>query len=246
MLTGTPATERSHMNSLSQRNRTLGELLTELKSRLGFVAQGPASKNNNAVLTSFLQEAHDIMYAQLRPVMMRKKTVITLERGSYLYDWHNDIEDEDIDPRLVQSVWLINGQERFPLVPGISEVQRGDESRGQPARYETLDGQIELWPIPDRSYGLLVEYIDSRPRFTQPSDRTGISDRLVFLYALSLAKSHYRHPDAQVAVSACTNLLRLEKIRQHQNRRYFINGRHQPGEGHVRGSGGNYRYVPGD
>ena len=234
------------MNGLSQRNRTLGELLTELKSRMGFVAQGPASNNNNAVLTSFLQEAHDIMYAQLNPVMMRKKTVITLEPGSYLYDWHNDIEDEDIDPLLVQSVWLVNGSERYPLMQGISEAQRGDTSRSRPVRYETLDGQIELWPIPDRAYGLMVEYIASRPRFAQPSDRPGVSDRLIFLYALSLAKSHYRHPDAQVAVSACTNLLRLEKIRQHQNRRYFINSRYQPDEHQVSGANGNWQYTPGD
>ncbi|WP_269315479.1 hypothetical protein [Oxalobacter aliiformigenes] len=33
---------------------------------------------------------------------MRKKTVITLEKGSYLYDWHNDIEDENIDPGLAK------------------------------------------------------------------------------------------------------------------------------------------------
>ncbi len=233
------------MNGLSQRNRTLGELLTELKSRMGFVAQGPASNNNNAVLTSFLQEAHDIMYAQLNPVMMRKKTVITLEQGSYLYDWHNDIEDEDIDPQLVQSVWLINGRKRQQLIQGISEGQRAEGSRSQPQRYETLDGQIELWPMPDRPYGLLVEYIASRPRFTQPADRPGVSDRLVFLYALSLAKSHYRHPDAQVAVSACSNLLRLEKIRQHQNRRYFINRRYQHDERQVRQSDGRYHYTPG-
>lgn len=234
------------MNGLSQRNRTLGELVTELKSRLGFVSQGPASNNNNPILISFLQEAHEVMYNQLNPVMMRKKTVITLERGSYLYDWHNDIEDEDIDPKLVQSLWIVNGQERYPLVQGISEIQRGDMNRSQPTRYETLDGQIELWPIPEKSYGLLVEYVTSQPRFSQPSDRPGISDRLVFLYALSLAKSHYRHPDSQVAVSACTNLLRLEKIRQHQNRRYFINRRHHPDQRHVSGADGIYHTAQGD
>lgn len=78
------------MNGLIQRYRTLGELLAELKARLGFVAQGPASNNNNPVMISFLQEAHDYVYDQLNPIPMRKKTVITLEQGSFLYDWHND------------------------------------------------------------------------------------------------------------------------------------------------------------
>lgn len=55
------------MNGLIQRHRTLGELLAELKARLGFVAQGPASNNNNPVMISFLQEAHDYVYDQLNP-----------------------------------------------------------------------------------------------------------------------------------------------------------------------------------
>lgn len=43
---------------------------------------------------------------------------------------------------------------------------------GQPVRYDTLNGQIELWPVPDRAgYGLLVEYIAGKPRFSQDTDR---------------------------------------------------------------------------
>ncbi len=38
------------MNGLAERNKTLGELLTELRVRLGFVAQGSASKNNEATV----------------------------------------------------------------------------------------------------------------------------------------------------------------------------------------------------
>lgn len=136
-------------NSLIQRYKTYGELQAELKARLGFVAQGPSSNNNKAQMDSFLQEAHDYVYAQLEPIPMRKKTVISLEQGSYLYDWHNDIEDEDIDPGLVRSVWLVDGENRYRLVQGITERHREDTSRGQPVRYDTLNGQIELWPMPD-------------------------------------------------------------------------------------------------
>ena len=147
------------MNGLIQRHRTLGELLAELKARLGFVAQGPASNNNNPLMISFLQEAHEYVYDQLNPTPMRKKTVISLEQGSYLYDWHNDTEDENIDPGLVRSVWLIDGKMRIPLSQGISEKDREDEGRAMPEKYDTLNGQIELWPVPDKSgYGLLVEY----------------------------------------------------------------------------------------
>lgn len=230
------------MNGLTQRHRTLGELLAELKARMGFVAQGPASNNNNPIMTSFLQEAHDYVYDQLNPTPMRKKTVIMMEPGSYLYDWHNDSEDEDIDPGRVMSVWIVDGATRTQLTQGISERDREDGNRTVPVRYETLNGQIEVWPVPDRSYGLLVEYIASRPRFSQSADRPGVADRLVLLYAIANAKAHFRHPDSQSVAVLFNTKLRLEKIKQHENRRFFLNG-HYNKERTVTGSNGHYRFV---
>ena len=233
------------MNGLIQRHRTLGELLAELKARLGFVAQGPASNNNNPLMISFLKEAHEYVYDQLNPTPMRKKTVISLEQGSYLYDWHNDTEDENIDPGLVRSVWLIDGKMRIPLSQGISEKDREDEGRAMPEKYDTLNGQIELWPVPDKSgYGLLVEYIACRPRFARSSDRPGVSDRLVLLYALVSAKAHFRHPDSQSVAALFNAQMRRERVRQHENRRYFINGGYRS-ERTVTGEGGDYRFMAG-
>ena len=231
-------------NSLIQRYRTRGELLAELKARLGFVAHGPASNNNNPVMISFLQEAHDFIYSTLEPAPMRKKTVITLEQGSFLYDWHNDAEDEDIDPGLVMSVWIVDGDSRTQLVQGISEADREDNSRSVPVKYETLNGQIELWPVPDRAYGLMVEYIASKPRFAQSADRPGVSDRLILLYAIANAKAHFRHPDSQSVAVLFNTKLRLEKIKQHENRRFFLNGHYQKSRT-VTGSDGDYRLSAG-
>ncbi len=231
------------MNSLIQRYRTYGELMTELKARLGFVAQGPSSNNNRAVMDSFLREAHEYVYAQMEPEPMRKKTVIALEKGSYVYDWHNDDEDEDIDPGLVRSVWLIDGENRYRLVQGITERHREDTSRGQPVRYDTLNGQIELWPVPDRAgYGLLVEYIAGRPRFSQDTDRPGVPDRLVLLYAIYMAQVHYRHPSYQATSASFNALLAKEKAKQHEGRRYVV--RPSLGSlGEVIGEDGDYRFV---
>ncbi len=231
------------MNSLIQRYRTFGELLTKLKARLGFVAQGPSSNNNKPVLASFLEEAHEFVYNQLEPTAMRKKTVISLEPGSFLYDFHNDLEDENIEPGLVRSVWIVEGKNRYPLIQGISEALREDDSRSRPVRYDTLDGQIELWPVPDTSaYGLLIEYTAGRPRFTNPSDRPGVPDQLVFLYALAAAKSHYRHPDAQFAMTTFNAEMRKAKVKLIENKRFFVNGRRNL-EGEVVGSDGDYHYV---
>lgn len=229
-------------NGLQQRYRTLGELLTDLKARLSFVAQGPASNNNNPVLTSFLQEGHDYLYKKLKPSPTRKKTTITLEPGSFLYDWHNDLEDEDIYPGDVKSVWIkLSDNERVPMVQGISESHRADDIRTYPAKYDTLNGQCEVWPIPDRAYPMIVEYMAPKPRFAQPADRPGVNDRLILLYAIANAKAHYRHPDATAAGTTFTNMLAMELGEQHENRRYIVN-EHSAAEETVFSSNDGYKF----
>lgn len=231
-------------DGLTQRYRTFGECLTELKARLGFVAQGPSSNNNNPVLTSFLQEGHDLLYAELKPTPARKKTAITLEAGSYLYDWHNDAEDEDIDPRGVKAIWVIvSGDMRVQLAQGITEYDRSLTSRSHPTHYDTLNGQIELWPVPDQPYQMIVEYTAPKPRFAAAADRPGVPDRLILLYAIAQGKAHYRHPDAQVAGTTFERMLRQEKADQHENRRYVVGGVNgSPDTVHV-GADGTHRFV---
>jgi hypothetical protein len=231
------------MNGLSERYRTLGELMTELRARLGFATQGSASKNNDMVIKSFLQEAHDYVFGELEPPAMRKKTVINLVAGSYLYDWHNDQEDEDIDPGRVISVWLKETESiRSPLRQGITENDRSlDDIRQQPEKYDHLNGQIELWPIPDQPYELVIEYTADKPRFDRINDRPGVPDRLVFLFALANAKAHYRHPDAQAAASSFQTMLGKEKFRQKENKRFFMQGETTRGEQQVaRTASGGY------
>ncbi len=214
------------MNGLESRNRTLGELMTELRSRLGFMVQGVAAKNNDGVIKSFLQEAHEYVFGELEPPDMRKKTTITLRPGSMLYDWHNDKEDEIIDPTRVLSVWIVTSDTlREQLRQGITEQDRSFASlRECPQKYDNLDGQMEVWPIPEREYPLVIEYTAERNRFDRSSDRCSVPDRLVFLYALATAKAHYRHPDAQASATTFTNMLNKVKNRQKENRRYFFKG----------------------
>ncbi len=217
-----------YRNPLPHRYRTYGELITELRERTGYVAQGPTANNNKSILDSFLQEAHEVVYEQLEPTPMRKKTAIVLEHGSYLYDWHNDEDDEDIDPGKVLSVWLLDGDgNRFRLHQGIPEHWREDTEsgvRGQPTHYDNLDGQIELYPIPDADpYRLLIEYVQERPRFVRDADRPGVPDRLVFLYALYMMQGFLRDPAAQQTLQSFQAMMAKVKAKQHENRRYVIN-----------------------
>lgn len=231
------------MNGLTERNRTLGELMTELRARLGFMTQGSAASGNEATIKSFLQEAHDYVYDELEPPVLRKKATIALTAGSYLYDWHNDAEAEDIDPGNVMSVWVkVSDTIREPLRQGIDEHDRSfDTLREQPQKYDTLNGQIEVWPVPERDYDLIVEYIAGKGRFEQASDRPSVPDRLVFLYALANAKAHYRHPDAQASATSFQNMLGKAKMKQRENRRYFAKGEVERGESQVvRTANGGY------
>lgn len=234
------------MNGLTERYRTMGELMTELRARLGFVTQGSASKNNDIVIKSFLQEAHDYVFGELEPPAMRKKTTIKLLAGSYLYDWHNDEEDEDIDPGRVLSMWVkVGDQIREPLEQGITEFDRSFSTlTGQPTKYDHLNGQIELYPIPDAAYDMIVEYTADKPRFDRASDRPGVPDRLVFLYALANAKAHYRHPDAQAAATSFQNMMNKEKFRQKENKRFFHKSVRPGNNPPAGGKGSTFVYVP--
>jgi len=210
------------MSGLQSRYKTLADLRSELRVRLGFIAQGPAAANNTPVLDSFLQEAHEYVYAKLRPSPVRKKAIIKLLPGEILYDYHNDDEDEDIDPGLVKSVWVkISDTIREPMSQGINERDRALATfRAWPEKYDTLNGQMEIFPIPAREYDMVVEYLAPAGRFEQDQDRTSVPHRLVFLYALANAKAHYRHPDAQGAATTFTNMLDIEMGKQHENKRY--------------------------
>lgn len=230
------------MNGLTERNKTLGQLRRDLRARLGFAVQGPAAENNRDVLNNILQEAHEYIAEEVDAAVMRKKCTIRMQAGSYLYDWHNDAEDENIDPSRVLSVWVVVGETcRDPMSQGISERQREQSDlRDYPTRYDTLNGQMEVWPIPGGPYDVIIEYTAPLPRFEQDQDRPGVPSRLLFQYALSVAKAHYRHPDAQVAGQTFNRMLARYKSGQHENRRYVVGSEADSSPHVVRTADGNY------
>jgi hypothetical protein len=207
------------MSGLSERYKTLGQLRAQLQMRLGFVAVGPGSLNNRDTMNSILQEGHELVCTEVDVKTFRRRTVIKLVKDSSRYDWHNDVLDEDIDPTRIISIWVnIADRTRIPLCQGITESDRAFEDyQTYPTRWDDMDGQMELWPVPDQTYDLIVEYTAPQSRFERDSDRPSVPDRLVFMYALSMGKAHYRHPDASY------------KAAQHENQRYFLGGNQDGG-----------------
>lgn len=211
---------------METRYKTLGELRADLQRRLGFIATGPGSMNNRHLMDSFLQEAHSFICSEVEVKNLNRRGLINLSAGSRFYDWHNDADDEDIDPGRVSSIWVqISDLNPVQLVQGISEYQRSyTDLRSYPERWENVGGQIEVWPTPDQAYSMIVWYTAPRARFERDSDRPSVPDELLFMYALSMAKAHYRHSDAQVYGTMFERRLRTFKAEQHENKRYFIQG----------------------
>lgn len=214
------------MNGLDERYSTLGELRARLQLRLGFISTGPGSLNNRGLLNTFLQEGHDLICGEVDVKGMRRRGLIMLSAGASRYDWRNDAIDEDIDPGHIQSVWVqVSDNDPVELVQGITEADRSfSDQQAWPTRWDNVNSQMEVWPTPDAPYTLIVWYTAPQSRFDRDSDRPSVPDRLIFLYALSIAKAHYRHSDAQVSGNMFERQLRTFKAAQHENQRYFMSG----------------------
>ncbi len=225
----------AQQNPLDRRRQTLGQMMTELKARLGFVTQGVGSKLVDPILKSFLQEGHDYVYEKMGRPSAKARTTITIVKGSKLYDFHNDMDDEDIPPECVLDLSVYETPTSIVrLRQGITEAMRADDvTQEVPRRWDVLNGQIELWPTPDAEYPLVVIYERGKSRFERDDDRPCVPDRLVFLYALASAKAHYGHQDAQTAGSIFQTYLReamsdrlmnkrFTTIRMKPDERYFV------------------------
>lgn len=217
-------------NPLVRRQKTMGELLSELRSRLGFIAQGSSSMANDQILISFLQEAAEIVVADLGVPFFKRLTTIQVVKGSKLYDWHDDENDEDINPQDVRALYIADGvDQRYRLIEGISEIMRADIQQSMPSHFDRTGGQIELWPVPERDYGLVIEWDSTNFKFTEKTDRCPVSSRLIFLRALATAKAHYRMPDAQQTAASYNELLSYERGRNITDKRYSLSNKRSDG-----------------
>lgn len=103
-----------------------------------------------------------------------------------------------IDTLAIKWVGATNGTEWYPLREGIPPFVLGRTQTGLP-QYYNLRQCLEIWPAPAESTGTIqVRAGFNAVRFTADADLPSIDDELVFLYALSNAKAHFKQPDAQL------------------------------------------------
>lgn len=182
--------------------RTLEDLRSELRVRLGFGAAGGVPGVNQPLLDSFLRSAQTELYWQGAWAELRSRDDVTIGVGQTLVDYPSTC-----NPQRIEDIYVKVGTTWQPVVEGIDkELYTTVDSPSFPTRYERLD-QIEFWPEADQTYTIRVWFYKNLERFTQDGDRATLNDDVIFARALALAKAHYRHPDAEASNTTAANIV---------------------------------------
>lgn len=176
--------------------RTLGELRTELRARLGMASQGAAAGNNQALLDSMLRNGQRQLYLAGAWKRLHRYEDKTLGVNQYLIDYPTAA-----DPDRILQIGVNIGSTDTPnwqeLKEGITLQNYNTQGlTSWPKRFQCYE-QIELWPKNDVSRTLRLFYIKALDAFTTDNHRATLDDEMVLLHALANAKLHYRHPDAE-------------------------------------------------
>lgn len=204
-------------------HRTLGELRSDIQTRIGFGMAGSAGVVNSPLIDSFLNDAQEQLYQNFD--WLEKRAVLERQTGTNQqhYDYPTDCDIGHIS-RLSTS-WSGKWHD---LKEGIDPQDRDYSPGGPPLKYERRD-QIEVWPIPSSTdYTLRFEYIRSLARMVATSDRTTIPSHPVFLMALFNAKSHYQQSDAATYGSQLDVLLNALKAKN-RGKSVYEHGRRSAG-----------------
>lgn len=189
--------------------RTLADLRSELRARLGFSAAGASAGVNQTLLNSFLREAQNDLYWTHNWARLRRYATVTIGLHQNLIDY-----PAGANPERITAISLnLNGMWTKPMKKGIPPSLYTTQSNyAPPARWEPYD-QIEFWPMADQLYSVRIFYIKSLDAFSADGDRATLDDSLIFKVALGKGKGHFRHPDAATYTSDAAALLRTLKAK---------------------------------
>ena len=184
--------------------RTLAELRSLLRARLGFGAQGSSGGANQTLLDSFLQNGQVQLYWLQDWRHLVAYEDFTTGVGQTLYDYPTDCVQ---DRRLLRLEVNYAGQ-WSQLGEGITTSMRSTATtRTVPSRYERF-AQIEIYPEPDvATYTVRAWYVQDLQPFSEDADRATIDYQMILLHAVANGKAHYRHPDASIYQGQLNTLL---------------------------------------
>lgn len=191
--------------------RTLGDLRSELLSRLGMGAMGASGGANATLCNSFLRNGQAQLYwmQQWRHLTdYQDKTVGTSQN---LIDYPGvgamvAANTAARNKRILRLERVVDSQ-YTKLDEGIrTDDWNTMDTESYPCRFERF-AQILLWPKADQVYTVRVWFVADLGAFSEDNDTATLDDEMVFLHALANAKAHYRQPDAPTYQGQLNTLL---------------------------------------
>jgi len=190
----------------------LREVRLELQARLGFGAvDNPVI---TPILNSFINEAQEQLYAVGRYKTLEHDWFFTAATGSANVAYPTDAFGE-CNPDKIVEVHVNIGSAGAPdyreVKEGITPQFRNQVVASTPWRYERrLDG-LEFAPARDKDYPMLIKSMRVLTPLRDDSNTLSIDKKLIFALALAAAKSHYRHPEAQLYLTKAQGILNAAK-----------------------------------
>lgn len=183
--------------------RTLEELRAIVLARVGMGGMGASGGANQALFDSFLSNGQFQLY------MAQDWKHLTKYYSASLGQGQNQI---DYPPDAVRSMRILNidtpygGVWRDLFETITTDMWSTMETLSYPCRYERYE-QVLIYPKADQIYTIRFKYIRDLSRFTENADRATIDDEMILLHATTMAKLHYRQPDAQAYQGQLDTLL---------------------------------------
>ena len=208
---------------------TLAQLRRRLAIRLGFSAMWPNLPPGYAdLLNDFLISTQEVLYRDYAVFRTERFFTWNMVAGVRFYDLDDNADScpKKLDPRKVTWVGVSQGDDLWtPLGCGIDPTLYSTRIGGTPDRYE-IRQCIEVWPAPfDNSYKLRIKGYFGLLPFAVDADYTTIDSEVVFLFALALAKAHYRQPDANIYADLVREMKGDLRAGSHHTRRYLPGSR---------------------
>lgn len=184
--------------------RTLGELRTEMRAKLGHAAAGSASGPTSTIIDSHLRDAQTMLYEGAEWARLRRyDDTQSIGLNQTLIDY-----PAAANPERIKAISVLRGGVWSPpLEKGISPTLYTYQlNYSWPQRWEPYD-QIEIWPATDAIYQLRIFFVKLLAPLIADNDRFDIDDKLVGILATASLKAHYRQPDAALWETKASDLL---------------------------------------
>ena len=205
--------------------KTLLNLRTELAQRLGFSSSGSGAILQKDLLNSALRGGQEQLFYEFGDLLTHRVNdttpgITTASKNLYALP-------DDCDPNkpLTVSAQHTTGGVYVELQIGIGIAQHNSDpviNDQFPTRWDILNEglgkgsvspKLELWPTPDDSYKIKLEYNAALGPLEEDSDTTTINPQLVLLHGIVTMKAHYQQQDYNLYAGQLQALLgRLKTI----------------------------------